>query len=82
MSAARRLEVIEFANKVGAWIIEDDYDSDYRYDGIPLPAIQSLQKADRLFYLGSFSKSLLPAIRLGYLSSRKNSCRRSQRLSR
>jgi GntR family transcriptional regulator / MocR family aminotransferase len=67
MSAARRLEIIEFANKVGACIIEDDYDSDYRYDGIPLPAIQSLQKADRLFYLGSFSKSLLPAIRLGYL---------------
>ncbi|MFO1108086.1 MAG: PLP-dependent aminotransferase family protein [Bradyrhizobium sp.] len=67
MSASRRLEIIEFANKVGAWIIEDDYDSDYRYDGVPLPAIQSLQKADRLFYLGSFSKSLLPAIRLGYL---------------
>jgi GntR family transcriptional regulator/MocR family aminotransferase len=67
MSAARRLEIIEFANKVGAWIIEDDFDSDYRYDGVPLPAIQSLQKAERLFYLGSFSKSLLPAIRLGYL---------------
>ena len=66
MTSARRLEIVEYANKIGAWIVEDDYDSEYRYDGMPLPAIQSLQKADRLIYLGTFSKSLLPAIRLGY----------------
>lgn len=66
MTSSRRLEIVEYANRVGAWIIEDDYDSEYRYNGVPLPAIQSLQKADQLIYLGSFSKSLLPAIRIGY----------------
>jgi GntR family transcriptional regulator / MocR family aminotransferase len=67
MSSARRAELIEYANKIGAWIIEDDYDSEYRYDGVPLPAMQSLQKADRLIYLGTFSKSLLPALKHGYI---------------
>jgi GntR family transcriptional regulator / MocR family aminotransferase len=67
MTSTRRLELIEYANSVGAWIIEDDYDSEYRYDGVPLPAIQSLQNADRILYMGTFSKSLLPAIRLGYV---------------
>jgi len=67
MSLERRKELIEFANSVGAWIIEDDYDNEFRYDGLPLPAMQSLLTAKRIIYLGTFSKSLIPAFRLGYM---------------
>lgn len=67
MSLERRKALIEFANSIGAWIIEDDYDNEFRYDGLPLPAMQSLLMANRIVYLGTFSKSLLPAFRLGYM---------------
>jgi GntR family transcriptional regulator/MocR family aminotransferase len=67
LSAERRRELIEFSNRTGAWIVEDDYDNEFRYDGTPLPAMQSLVNADRVIYLGTFSKSLLPAFRLGYM---------------
>jgi len=67
LSAERRLELLEFANSVGAWIVEDDYDSEFRYSGTALPAVQSLDESGRVIYLGTFSKSLLPAFRLGYL---------------
>lgn len=67
LSSERRLELLEFANSVGAWIVEDDYDSEFRYSGAALPAVQSLDDAGRVIYLGTFSKSLLPAFRLGYL---------------
>jgi GntR family transcriptional regulator/MocR family aminotransferase len=52
---------------MGAWIIEDDYDSEFHYRGHPLPALKSLDEADRVFYAGSFSKALSPGLRLGYL---------------
>jgi len=67
MSPARRLELVEFSNKTGAWIIEDDYDNEFRYAGVALPAMQSMINADRVIYLGTFSKSLLPGIRLGFM---------------
>jgi GntR family transcriptional regulator/MocR family aminotransferase len=67
LSAERRLELIELSNRTGAWIVEDDYDNEFRYGGNPLPAMQSLTNANRVIYLGTFSKSLLPAFRLGYM---------------
>ena len=67
MSLARRLALLEWASRSGAWIIEDDYDSEYRYSGRPLAALQGLDKEGRVIYLGTFSKVLFPSLRLGYL---------------
>ena len=67
MSLTRRLALLEWASRSGAWIIEDDYDSDYRYSGRPLPALQGLDAEGRVIYIGTFSKVLLPALRLGYV---------------
>lgn len=66
MSARRRLELIEWAGKHNAWIIEDDYDSEYRYDGAPIPALHHFDGGRRVVYIGSFSKVLAPGLRLGY----------------
>jgi GntR family transcriptional regulator/MocR family aminotransferase len=67
MSLARRQELLGFAEKSGAWVIEDDYDSEFRYRGSPVPAVQSLDRSQRVIYLGTFSKSLLPSFRLGFM---------------
>lgn len=67
MSLARRYELLHWARQTNAWIIEDDYDSEYRYIGRPIPALQGLEEAERVLYLGTFSKVLFPALRLGYL---------------
>jgi GntR family transcriptional regulator / MocR family aminotransferase len=67
MTLARRLALLDWARDRGAWIVEDDYDSEYRYAGRPLSALQSLDEAGRVLYLGSFSKVLFPKLRLGYL---------------
>ena len=67
MSLSRRLELLEFANRVGAWIVEDDYDSEYRYFSRPLASLQSLDANGRVVYIGSFSKTLLPSLRVGYV---------------
>jgi GntR family transcriptional regulator / MocR family aminotransferase len=67
MSLARRLELLAWARKSGALIFEDDYDSEYRYSGRPVPALQGLDDAGQVLYAGSFSKVLFPALRLGYL---------------
>ncbi len=67
LSAARRLELLEIARRAGAWILEDDYDSEFRYSGAPLPALSSLDDEGRVLYLGTFSKTLAPALRLGFL---------------
>jgi GntR family transcriptional regulator / MocR family aminotransferase len=64
---ARRLELLDWASRVGAFIIEDDYDSEYRYDGPPLQALAGLDQEGRVIYVGTFSKILFPALRLGYL---------------
>ncbi|NIA71039.1 PLP-dependent aminotransferase family protein [Pelagibius litoralis] len=71
LSLARRLELLEWARQADAWILEDDYDSEYRYAGRPLASLQGLAadrgEAGRVLYVGTFSKVLFPSIRLGYL---------------
>ncbi|HEV7239368.1 MAG TPA: PLP-dependent aminotransferase family protein [Thermoanaerobaculia bacterium] len=67
MTLARRLELLEWARKSGALIFEDDYDSEYRYSGRPVPALQGLDPSGQVLFFGTFSKVLFPALRLGYL---------------
>ncbi|MGI8926842.1 MAG: PLP-dependent aminotransferase family protein [Tepidiformaceae bacterium] len=67
MSATRRLELLAWAQRAGAVIIEDDYDSEFRYEGRPLTALQGLDHAGQVIYTGTLSKVLLPALRLGYM---------------
>jgi GntR family transcriptional regulator / MocR family aminotransferase len=67
MSPRRRKALIEFARKHGAVIIEDDYDGEFRYDGSPLQALRSAGAQDVVFYVGTFSKCMLPALRLGFI---------------
>ena len=67
MSLARRLELLEWARQSGAVIFEDDYDSEYRYAGRPVPALQGLDRDGLVIYAGTFSKVLFPSLRLGYM---------------
>ena len=63
----RRVELLEWAAAQRAWLIEDDYDGEFRYGGRPLAALKSLDRDGRVIYIGSFSKALFPALRLGYM---------------
>ena len=67
MSLARRLALLKYANENESWIIEDDYDSEFRYKGRPLPTLSALDQKRRVFYVGTFSKSMFSAIRIGYI---------------
>lgn len=67
MSLPRRLALVDWARREGALILEDDYDSEYRYAGPPLPALQGLDRDGVVLFAGSFSKVLFPSLRLGYL---------------
>ena len=67
MSLDRRTALLEWANAAGAVIVEDDYDSEYRFSDRPLEPLQSLDTGGRVIYVGSFSKTLLPGLRLGFL---------------
>lgn len=67
MSLQRRLELLRWAAANRAWIIEDDYDSEYRYTGPPLASLQGLDSADTTVYVGTLSKVLFPGLRLGYI---------------
>jgi GntR family transcriptional regulator/MocR family aminotransferase len=67
MSLARRLALLDWAQRVGAWILEDDYDSEFRYRGRPFASLQGLDAYGQVIYVGSFSKVLFPALRLGYV---------------
>jgi len=67
MSASRRLQLLDWAQSSGAWIIEDDYDSEYRYGSMPIASLQGLDRHSRVIYIGTFSKTLFPSLRLGYM---------------
>jgi GntR family transcriptional regulator / MocR family aminotransferase len=67
MSASRRLQLLDWAKRAGSWIIEDDYDSEYRYESMPIASLQGLDRDSRVIYIGTFSKTLFPSLRLGYM---------------
>jgi GntR family transcriptional regulator/MocR family aminotransferase len=67
MSLPRRLALLGWASRAGAWVIEDDYDSEFRYGARPVPCLHGLDVDGRVIYVGSFSKTLFPALRLGFL---------------
>lgn len=67
MSLSRRLALLEWAKQNNSWLLEDDYDSEYRFAGRPLSAMQGIDSANHTIYIGTFSKVLFPALRLGYL---------------
>ncbi len=67
LSLPRRLALLEIARRHGAWLIEDDYDSEFQYDARPLPAMQGLDAHGRVIYIGTFTKVLFPALRLAYV---------------
>jgi GntR family transcriptional regulator/MocR family aminotransferase len=67
MSATRRMLLLNWAARSGAWIIEDDYDSEYRFGGRPIASLQSLDTGARVIYAGTFNKVMFPSLRLGYV---------------
>ncbi len=67
MSASRRFQLLDWAQNSGSWIIEDDYDSEYRYENMPIASLQGLDHNSRVIYIGTFSKTLFPSLRLGYV---------------
>ena len=67
MSATRRMLLLNWAARTGAWIIEDDYDSEYRFGSRPIASLQGLDTDERVIYVGTFSKVMFPALRLGYV---------------
>ncbi|WP_313023944.1 MocR-like pyridoxine biosynthesis transcription factor PdxR [Pseudomonas lopnurensis] len=68
LSLERRLDLTNWAAENGGWIIEDDYDSEFHYDGLPTACVQGLDKYNRTIYLGTFSKTLYPGLRMGYMA--------------
>lgn len=66
LTMPRRLELLDWAREAKAWIIEDDYDSEFRFTGPPLAALHGIDRAGRVIYLGTFSKAIAPGLRLGY----------------
>jgi GntR family transcriptional regulator / MocR family aminotransferase len=67
MSAARRMLLLDWASRSGVWIVEDDYDSEYRFGSRPVASLQGLDTDARVIYVGTFSKVMFPALRLGYV---------------
>jgi GntR family transcriptional regulator/MocR family aminotransferase len=67
MPVKRRIEILQWADKNNGYIIEDDYDSEFRYSGKPIPALQSLDRNGRVIYLNTFTKNLAPALRISYI---------------
>lgn len=67
LPVARRMALLNFAARSGAWLLEDDYDSEFRYAGPPLPSLHSLDRSGRVIYLGTMSKVLSPGLRIGYV---------------
>ncbi len=67
LSAARRIQLLEWARKSQAWIVEDDYDGEYRYESPPVATLYGMDRQERVIYVGTFSKVMFPSLRLGYI---------------
>jgi GntR family transcriptional regulator/MocR family aminotransferase len=67
MSLQRRMALVDYAKREGCWLVEDDYDSEYLYDSRPMPSLQGLDNAGRVIYVGTFSKTLFPSLRIAYV---------------
>ena len=67
LTLERRLALLDWAARADAWVLEDDYNGEYRYDTDPIPAVKALDRAGRVIYIGTFSKTLAPGLRVGYL---------------
>ncbi|WP_025101614.1 PLP-dependent aminotransferase family protein [Burkholderia sp. A1] len=80
LSLARRIALLDWASRSGSWIIEDDYDSEFRYTGRPLPALKSLDRHDRVIYCGTFSKVMVPGLRLAYVVVPERAIARMRRI--
>lgn len=72
MSVERRIELLDWAERTGGWIVEDDHDSEFQYEGRPLAAIKSADDTGRVIYVGTFSRTMFPGLRLGYLVLPRN----------
>jgi GntR family transcriptional regulator / MocR family aminotransferase len=81
LSLTRRLALLDWATRNDAWVIEDDYDGEYRYVSRPLPALKSLDRDGRVLYSGTFSKVLLPSLRLAYLVVPETQVERFEQIS-
>jgi GntR family transcriptional regulator / MocR family aminotransferase len=75
MSLSRRLALLNWASRAGAWVVEDDYDSDFRYATRPFPSLHGLDADGRVIYVGSFAKSVFPALRLGFIIVPSDLCK-------
>lgn len=67
MSLSRRQQLLDYAHRHGSWIVEDDYDSEFRFSGHPIPSLQGLSSTSRVIYIGTFSKTLYPGLRVAYM---------------
>ena len=67
MPMEQRLRLLEIADQCDAWVIEDDFDGEYRFQGRPIPALQGMDRSERVIYVGTFAKILFPALRLGFM---------------
>src|SRR5260370_31810494 len=67
MSEERRVELLSWAGRAGAWIIEDEYDAEYRYSGKPIALLHSLDRSGSVIYVGTFTKLLFNALRIGFI---------------
>jgi GntR family transcriptional regulator/MocR family aminotransferase len=67
LSLQRRMALVDYAQRTGCWMVEDDYDSEFLYDGRPTPSLQGLDDGARVIYVGTFSKTLFPSLRLAYM---------------
>src|SRR6202000_916456 len=67
MSAERRVDLLSWAVRAGAWIIEDEYDAEYRYSGKPIASLHSLDRSGSVIYVGTFTKMLFNALRIGFI---------------
>ncbi len=81
MSLRRRSELLRAASEEDAWIVEDDYDGEFLYDAAPLPTLKSGDTADRVIYVGTFSKSMFPSLRLGFYVAPRSLIATFQRIS-